>query len=207
MMSRIALALILAVSVTPAVAEEFTAGQHYELVTPAQPTRTDDGKIEVVELFWYGCPHCYAFEPYVDAWLGTKAENVEFVRVPAVFARNWEVHARAYYAAEQLGVVDKIHRPLFDALHTKQRKIFTEDALAAFFVEQGVAEADFREAFHSFGVDTKTRAAIAATRSYGVTGVPAVIINGKYRSSARSTGNYENLLKLVDFLAAKESTP
>ena len=94
---------------------------------------------------------------------------------------------------------------LFDALHLEKRKLFTEDALATFFAEHGTPAEEFRQAFNSFDVDTKTRQAIAATRSYGITGVPAIIINGKYRSSARSTGSYENLLKLVDYLADKEN--
>lgn len=200
------LALVLAaLAVTAPAADEFTAGRHYDLVTPAQPTGTED-KIEVVELFWYGCPHCYTFEPHIEKWLETKPDYIEFVRMPAVFARNWEVHARAYYAAEQLGVLDRIHRPLFDALHQQKRELFTEEALAAFFAEHGVEPEDFRTAYDSFAVDSKARAAIAATRNYGITGVPAVVVNGKYRSSARSTGTYENLLKLVEHLAAKEHT-
>lgn len=207
---RAAARLLLAIALTMLVAgapcaEEFTAGRHYELVTPAQPTSTD-GKIEVVELFWYGCPHCYTFEPHIEKWLETKPEYIEFVRIPAVFARNWEIHARAYYAAEQLGVLDRIHSALFHALHEKQRRIFTEEALQAFFAEHGVSAADFRTAYDSFSVDTKTRQAVAATRDYGISGVPAVIVNGKYRSSARSAGNYDRLLKLVEHLAAKEHT-
>ena len=185
--------------------DEFTVGEHYELITPALPTKTGE-KIEVIELFWYGCPHCYTFEPHIKHWLGSKADYVEFARMPAIFADSWMLHARAFYAAEQLGVLDAIHTPLFEALHVKKRKFLTEDALAAFFVEFGTSEDAFRQAFNSFDVDTKTRQAVAATRSYGVTGVPAVIINGKYRSSARAVGSYEKLLKLVDYLADKENT-
>ena len=184
---------------------DFTAGQHYEVITPAQATSTGE-KIEVIELFWYGCPHCYTFEPHIKNWLGSKADYVEFVRMPAVFSDNWLIHARAFYAAEQLGVLDAIHTPLFEALHLKKRKLFTENALAAFFVEFGTTEEAFRQAYNSFDVDTKTRQAVAATRSYGITGVPAVIVNGKYRSSARSVGSYKKLLKLVDYLADKENT-
>jgi protein dithiol oxidoreductase (disulfide-forming) len=182
---------------------DFAPGRHYDLITPAQPTRTGD-KIEVLELFWYGCPHCYTFEPHIKKWLAAKADYIEFVRMPAVFAENWLIHARAYYAAEQLGVLDTIHTPLFEAIHVKKRKLFTEDALATFFAEFGTPEEAFRQAYHTFDVDTKTRQAVAATRSYGITGVPAVIVNGKYRSSARNVGGYDELLKLVDHLAAKE---
>lgn len=189
-----------------AFAADWNPGQHYEGVSP--PVRPDvaAGKVEVVELFWYGCPHCFAFEPSIEEWLKTKADYIEFKRVPAVFAKNWEVHARAYYATEQLGVTEKTHSALFEALHRDKAKLFTVDALAQFYARHGVAEADFRAAYDSFDVDSKTRNAIALTRKYGISGVPAVIVNGKYRSSARKVGTYENLLKLVDFLAAKEVT-
>ncbi len=186
-------------------AEPFNPGQHYEGISPAVATSVAADKVEVVELFWYGCPHCFAFEPSIEAWLKTKADYIEFVRVPAVFARNWEIHARAYYAAEQLGVLDKTHAALFRALHEGKRKLFSQAELAAFYAEQGVPEADFNRAYESFDVDTKTRNAIALTRQYGISGVPAVIVNGRYRSSAQKAGTYDNMLKLVDFLAAKEA--
>ena len=185
--------------------EDFTAGRHYEVITPAQPTSTGE-KIEVIEFFWYGCSHCFAFEPHIRNWLGSKADYVEFTRMPAIFGDKWMIHARAYYAAEQLGVLDTIHTPLFEALNLKKRTLFTENTLAAFFAEFGTPEESFRQAYKSFDVDTKTRQAVAATRSYGITGTPAVIVNGKYRSSARSVGSYEKLLKLVDYLADKENT-
>lgn len=186
-------------------ADPYKAGEHYALVTPPVATSSEDGRVEVVELFWYGCPHCYAFEPSIESWLKDKPEYVDFVRVPAVFAANWEIHARAFYATEQLGVTDQTHHALFKALHVDKRKLFSLDALAAFFAEQGVDEADFRKAYDSFDVDNKTRQAVQVTRKYGISGVPAVIVNGKYRSSAKRVGNYTELLKLVDFLAAKES--
>ena len=195
--------LLACLALTATAADDFVAGQHYQLVTPAQPTTTGD-KVEVIELFWYGCPHCNAFEPLVQEWLKKKPDYVEFVRIPAVFAQNWEVHARAFYAAQQLGVLEKIHKPLFDAIHVQSRKLFSVEELTAFFVEQGVTAADFHKAYNSFDVDTKTRHAMALTREYGISGVPSIIVNGKFRSSAQQTGSLENLLKLVDFLAAKE---
>lgn len=195
--------LLLSLTATVTAEDEFVVGRNYQLVTPAQPTASAD-KVEVVELFWYGCPHCYAFEPTLSKWLESKADYIEFVRIPAVFAPNWEVHARAFYAAEKLGVQDKIHHALFEALHAEKRTVFTVDEIAAFFAEHGVAEADFKAAYDSFEVDTKTRRAKTLTRAYGISGVPAIIVNGKYRSGAQFTGNFANLLKLVDFLAAKE---
>lgn len=195
-------ALLLAAGAA-AAQEAFVEGQHYQTINPAQPTSVT-GQIEVVEMFWYGCPHCFSFEPYVASWLKTKPADVALVRIPAVFSAQWEVHARAFYAAETLGALEKIHEPLFDAIHRDRAPLHTEDALAAFVAGHGVAEQDFRKAFHSFAVDGKINRAKQLSRNYGITGVPAVIVNGKYRASASSAGSYENLLKLVDFLVDKE---
>lgn len=205
-MSRFALlAMLFIVPLAAQAADTFKEGEHYERITPEVATQAD-GKIEVVEVFWYGCHHCYSFEPDIKKWLKSKPDNVEFRRVPGVFARNWIPHARAYYTAEILGVTDAIHTPLFEAIHDEGKRIGDEDSLARFFAEHGVAEADFREAYNSFSVDTKTRQALVASKEYGISGVPSVIVNGRYRTSARLAGTYENLLKIVDALVDKEST-
>lgn len=197
-------ALLTLLAATNGAAEDFVLGQHYQEVKPAVPSSVSADKVEVLELFWYGCPHCYAFEPQLQEWLAKKADYVEFVRVPAVFAHNWEVHARAYYAAQQLGILEKIHAPLFEAIHKQGRKVFSEEEIAAFFADHGVSAEDFHKAYNSFDVDTKTRHAIALTHEYGISGVPALIVNGKYRSSAQEAGDFASLLKVVDFLADKE---
>ncbi|RMD71961.1 MAG: thiol:disulfide interchange protein DsbA/DsbL, partial [Gammaproteobacteria bacterium] len=129
----------LALFPAPGSAEKsFDEGIEYELVTPPQPTE-DPSKIEVLEFFWYGCPHCYHAEPLVEAWLKRKPEDVVFRRMPAIFTNPlWELHARAYYTAEALGIVDKIHRPLFDAIHKERRPMNTEKDIEAFFAEHGV---------------------------------------------------------------------
>ena len=197
-------ALLALLVVTNSPADEFVAGQHYQEVKPAVATSVAAGKVEVLELFWYGCPHCYAFEPQLSEWVKNKPDYVEFVRVPAVFAHNWELHARAYYAAQQLGVLEKVHQPLFNAIHSQGRKVGTEEELAQFFADQGVDAEAFKKAYNSFDVDTKTRHAIALTREYGITGVPALIVNGKYRTSAQEAGDLTTLLKVVESLADKE---
>lgn len=205
-MSKYLIACLFLSSCAVAYAEgDFTEGLHYEIINPAQATSTGE-KIEVLELFWYGCQHCYTFEPHIEDWLSSKVDYVEFVRIPAVFGEKWLIHARAYYAAEQLGMLDTIHTPLFEAIHVKKRKLFTENALATFFAEFGTPDEAFRQEYNSFDVDTKARQAATATRSYGITGTPAVIVNGKYRSSGHSVGSYQKLLKLVDYLADKENT-
>lgn len=199
-------ALLLCFAVAASADDAYRQGRHFDAISPAVDTAVEGDRIEIVEMFWYGCPHCYQFEPVIDGWLEHKADNIEFVRVPAVFARNWETHARAYYAAEQLGVLGQSHKALFDALHRDRKRLFTEDALAEFFTRFGVSADDFRAAYNSFDVDKKTRRAISLTRRYGIGGVPAIIVNGKYRASTTQTdGSYEELLKVADFLAAKES--
>ncbi len=181
----------------------FKEGQHYQRVVPQQPTRTGD-KIEVLEIFWYGCPHCYSFEPYVQDWLKTKDDDVEFRRLPGVFRDEWVPHARAYYTAQTLGVLDAIHVPLFEALHLDGRRVFNQAELADFFEKHGIAKVEFNKIYDSFSIDGKTRHAMLMSREYGISGVPAVIINGKYRASATSAGNFAKLLKLVDQLVDTE---
>ncbi len=185
-------------------AEEFQEGVHYERIVPAVPTSTGD-KVEVLEVFWYGCPHCYRFEPYVERWLKKKPAEAEFVRMPGVLRPQWELDGRAFYTEELLGVLDKLHRPLFDAIHQQHRPLNSEDALMGFFAEHGVSKDDFRKTFNSFAVETKIRRARSMAQRYGISGVPAIIVNGKYRVNAETAGSNANMLKVIDFLVKKES--
>jgi protein dithiol oxidoreductase (disulfide-forming) len=175
----------------------------YEAISPAQPT-TNPAKIEVIEFFWYGCPHCYSFEPSLAAWLKKKPENVDFIRIPAVFSEQWGKHAKAYFTAEALGVVDKIHADMFEGVQQK-KELETEDQLAKFFAAHGVKEADFRETYNSFMVDSKMRQAPALAAKYGITGVPAIIVNGKYRTNGTLAGSQEKMIDVVNTLIKKES--
>ena len=143
----------------------------YETLSPAQPTQHAD-KIEVIEFFWYGCPHCYSFEPSLEKWVKSLPKNVEFIRQPAVFNELWGKHAKAYFTAEALGVVDKIHADFFDTIQNKKENLETEDQLAKFFVAHGVDEKQFRETYNSFLVDAKMRQAPILASRYGITGVP-----------------------------------
>jgi protein dithiol oxidoreductase (disulfide-forming) len=133
-------------------------GPGYQALSTPQPTQ-DKTKVEVIEFFWYGCPHCYAFEPALTAWLKALPKNVTFIRQPAVFSDVWEKHGKAYYVAEALNVVDKVHADFFEAIQNKKQKLETEEELAKFFVAHGVKEADFHAAYNSFGVDTKLKQA------------------------------------------------
>ena len=176
----------------------------YEALSPAQPTQNQD-KIEIIEFFWYGCPHCYSFEPELTEWLKNKPENVEFIRQPAVFSSLWGKHAKAYLVAEALGVVDKVHADFFDAIQNKKQKLTSEDQLAKFFVAHGVDEAQFRATFNSFLVDAKLRQAKAMAPRYGVTGVPAIIINGKYKTNGPLAGSHKKMIEVMDRLIQQES--
>lgn len=203
-MPRFLLASLLALVVLNApCAEQYREGEHYQLI--ATPLAVQDpSKVEVTELFWYGCSHCFHFEPLLSKWLKTKPENVVFRRIPAVFAENWVPHARAYFAAEALGVLDRFHSPLFKAIHEEAQKIFDEASLIQFAAQQNIDEADFRSAYTGFAVDGKVKQATLYTRGAGITGVPSVIVNGKYRIGAQMAGGQEAVLKVVDFLVAKE---
>lgn len=183
--------------------ENFQAGTDYVVVEPAQPT-DNPGKIEVMEIFWYGCPHCYDFEPYLSAWLDNEPEDVAFVRLPAVLNRQWEVHARAYYTAEALGVLDEIHKPLFDALHKDNRRLMTDEQVMQFFSEHGVSPETYQSTARSFAVENKLRRAAILPSRYGITGVPAVIVNGKYRIDARMARSWERFIDIINHLVAKE---
>jgi thiol:disulfide interchange protein DsbA len=203
MMKRFWLSVLLLLPLGLAGAATFEAGKDYRVLPQAQPTMNPD-HIEVVELFWYGCPHCHRFEPYIDKWLKTKPDNVDFIRMPAVLREKWSLHARAYYTAETLGILDKIHKPLFDAIHVEKRYLFDEDSLMQFFAEFGVSNEEFRNTFHSFAVDSKVRRARQMSKRYMATGTPAVVVNGKYLTGPGMAKGFDNLIKVIDFLVARE---
>lgn len=177
---------------------------HYERVLPAQPTTTGD-KVEVVEMFWYGCPHCNSLEPYVNRWVKKKPAQAEFVRMPAIFRPEWELHARAYYTAEILGVLEKTHAAMFEAIHQQKRRLSTDAEIQKLFAEHGVSTEDFNRVFRSFAVEAKIRRAKDMSERYGIRGVPALIVNGKYRTGAQLAGGNANIFRVVDFLVAQES--
>jgi len=175
----------------------------YDIIQNPLPTQSKD-KVEVLELFWYGCPHCYSFKEILDPWASKFSKDVELVLFPAVFSPKWAISAKAYYSIEALDLVAKLHTPLFKAIHEGHRNLTDEAELMKFFAENGVSNEEFKKVFNSFGVDSKLRRAMETTPKYGVSGVPALIINGKYRLSSEKTDGYENMLKIADYLIEKE---
>jgi len=193
-----------ALAAETAETDDFYFDLRYEVITPQQVTQSP-GKVEVVELFWYGCPHCNDFEPYIQKWLKNQPEGTSFRRLPVVFRDDWVPHARAYFTAEALDVVDKIHVPMFNAIHKRKKKMDTVDELAELFEKAaGVEKKLFLETYNSFGVSSKLRYAAQMQRSYGISGVPTIIVNGKYRTSAGTAGGYGHIIDVINHLVEKE---
>lgn len=183
---------------------EFQQGRHYQALGTPQ---ADGGnkQIEVIEFFWYGCPHCFAFEPAINKWLAKKPANVKFTRVPAVFRPDWQVHAQAYYALESMGEVDRAHEEIFKAIHKRKQSADTPKAIAKIVAKVGVDPDKFIQAMRSFSVQVKVKQAGKLLRGYQVAGVPAVAVNGRFKSSARDAGNYDRLTQVIDHLVEQEA--
>jgi protein dithiol oxidoreductase (disulfide-forming) len=201
----IALTVVLALGGSFAFADPYEVGVHYERLPIAVDT-ADPSKIEVVEVFSYGCPHCFSFEPAIEAWRARQPADVDFRRIPAVFRSDWKILAQAYYAAEVLGVVDKVHEPIFDAIHVQGLNAGDPAVLAKIFQDSaGIDGEQFLKVLNSFGVTSKVQQADAQARMYRVPGVPTLIVNGKYRvNGGQLVGTNVEMLDVVDYLVAKE---
>ncbi len=190
-----------------AAGTEFKEGEQYKLVREAQKP-SDPKRILVEEVFWYGCQHCYHFDPYIEAWKKTKAGDVDFVRLPSSLGRAEGVlHQKAFYTAQSLNVGDKIHKPLFDGIHEQHNTaLFTEDGIGQLFYRQaGIAPEAFKGTFEGFAVDSQVRRADALMRGYGIASVPALIVGGKYTTNAGmiGKGGFEDMIKCLDVLIEK----
>lgn len=175
----------------------------YELITPPVPT-ANPKTVEIKLLFWYTCPHCHFFEKNIlQAWLKNKPADVEIVHQPAVFNERNVFFAKVYYTAEALHVLDKVHMPIFEALHERHETL-DESGVMKLFARYEVNEGEFKKTFDSFMVDTKVRQANESTVKYGNKVVPTIVVNGKYRMSSEITDGYENMMKIIDYLIDKE---
>ena len=184
----------------PAQAQKYEEGVHYHELLQAQPVQTGD-QIEVLELFWYHCPHCFALEPVVDEWAeNSKPENADHVRMPGIFRRSTIFDARVYYTLEALGRLDDMHADVFQEIHVRKNPFKALSDLSGLLQKHGVSEAEFAAAFDSFAVDTKTKHAQKMFERYQATGVPTLIIDGKYRATASSAGGHRELMELTNYL-------
>lgn len=202
----LALSLI-AFGITGAVGEEtaktYEAGKDYDLITPPVRAVASD-KIEVAEFFWYGCTHCFHFEPLLEAWKKTMPADVTFKAIPAIWQERMVLHAKAYYTAEALGVLDPMHKVLFNAMNVDHKPLASQKEIAELFTAHGVSEADFNKTFDSFGVRMQVEQAVSLAKSAHITGTPALMVAGKYHVSGRKAGTQADMLKVVDYLVAQE---
>lgn len=195
-MNPVRRALVATISLAPLAALAQRGPDYYEL-DPPQPVETT-GKIEVLEFFWYGCIHCYNLEPKLETWLKTLPKDVEFRRVPAVLSDRWALDASIFYAFEALGLVDKLHRPIFDAIHRDRLRTDRWPDFSAWLGKQGVDAKKFEATVKSFGVQSKTKRAIRLTSSYKIDGTPAMAVHGRYTVPAS-----EVMLGIVNQLVAQ----
>lgn len=200
--------LILSASLLPlasmATPVAYVEGVHYK--PTAQRIATSDKKVvEVVELFSYSCPHCFHLDPQVEQWKKTLPANVVFSRVPAIFRDSWLELARVFYAAEATGDLEKLHSVIFKEIHVDKRRLETEDQLLDFIAEQGIDRDMFEKTMNSFSVKAKVKKALLLSQTSGITGVPSMMVNGKYIVDAPMAGGMPELLKVVDFLIQQES--
>ncbi len=175
---------------------KFEEGAAYHWVSPT-PAGTE--KIEVLEFFWYGCPHCYSFEPHIKKWLETKPDDVDFAKVPATFNRpHIMMHARTFYALEAMGVPGQIHEDIMSEMHDRRNPLKEQGSMEAFLSTKGVDIAAYRAAMESFSVHLKVQQAAQNAQKFGITGVPALVVDAQYRSG--DVKSYEQMTSLLDFL-------
>lgn len=177
-------------------------GTHY--VKLNQPLAVPSDKIEVIEFFWYGCPHCNDFEPALDAWSKKLPANVAFRRVPVAFrAEPFVTHQKIFYSLEAMGLIPTMHRKVFYAIHNQRQKLDTPEAIVSFMQQNGVDPAKFREHFNSFSVQSKAQQAVKLAADYKIDGVPAIGIQGRYFTSGALAGSSEGMLVVADYLISK----
>lgn len=190
---------------TAPTSAKFKEGTNYQKIVPAQPTGVAPGKVEVTEVFWYGCGHCFTLDPAIESWRAKgKPPYVEFVRVPAMWNDGTRMHARVFYTAELLGKLDQLHTLIFREMHVGGNQLNTVEKISAFFQQHGVSKEEFTKAFSSFSVESKLQRADFLNRRYRIQSVPTVIVNGKYSTDIAMAGGEAQLFGLIEELAAHE---
>ena len=199
----ILIGILVIVPVFSITAETYQSGVHYE--TLSKPVLTKDAtKIEVVDLFWYGCSHCYTFKEKLESWQKSQLSDVYFVGVPAVWQKEMRLHAKAYYTAQALMIFDKLHSEIFDAMNLKNKKLKSEEEIADLFIYHGVEQEKFFKIFNSGTIEMAVDIAEKKQQKYRLRGTPEIVINGKYRISGRSAGSQTDMLKVATCLIEKE---
>lgn len=188
--------------VAGSAAAQLKAGRDYKPL--ANPQAVESGeKIQVLEFFWYGCSHCYDLEPFLKKWTAKLPKDVEFRRIPAIPTERWAPNARTFYTLEALGLLEKLHGEVFDAIHIDRVNFNDERVQLDWMAKKGVDPAKFSEAWKSFSVQSKTKRAVQQTQANDISGVPTLVVDGKYQTSVSMAGSHEALLKVLDELIVK----
>ena len=182
----------------------YKEGEHYRRLTTSQGTSSAPDKIEVAEVFWYGCPHCYNFDPVLNEWKKSLPADVSFVRIPVIWNPTNQVHARLMYTAEALGVLDQVHEEVFKSIHQRGDMLTNEADMVEIFEDAGIDEAAFQEAYKSFGVSSAVKRAENLTRRYGIRSVPVLVINGKYVTDAPDIKTFDDMIGVTNELVERE---
>jgi thiol:disulfide interchange protein DsbA len=194
-------ATVLSLSAFAAPDEAFE-GHDYTRVKSPQPIATGN-KVEVLEFFWYRCPHCYQLEPALNGWIKTLPKDAQIRRVPAVFRDDWMPGAKLYYSLEQMNLLGKLHHKVFDAYHVENINLNDPAVLGNWIAKQGVDRKKFDGVYRSFSVQSKATQGGRLATAYAITGVPAFVVDGKYATSVSMTGSPQRLFEVLDQLIAK----
>ncbi|HEX5649710.1 MAG TPA: thiol:disulfide interchange protein DsbA/DsbL [Steroidobacteraceae bacterium] len=196
---------MLAVASSATAAVQLQQGVNFKVLQPAQPTNVAPGKVEVVEVFWYACGHCYLLEPKLEAWnRNGRPANAELVRLPATWNNVLKTHARVFYTMELLGKPN-LNPEIWREINVKGNRLDAPDKIEAFFTSRGVSKADFQKTFASFAMDSKVAKAEDLNRRYKITGTPTIVVNGKYVTDVSMAGSEDKLFEVVNALVAKET--
>jgi thiol:disulfide interchange protein DsbA len=192
-------------------AGKWVAGTNYKVIAPAQPTDASPGKVEVIEMFWYGCPHCFALDPIIESWRKNKAPYIEFVRVPVMWGEAHRAHARMFYTLQALGKLEELHAAVFNEIQSTGDSLYvpgdeqgTQRVQVQFARAHGVDPTDFLKAYSSFAVQTNLEKADELERRYKIDAVPTFVIDGKYETDVGQAGGQDNLMQLINDLSASE---
>lgn len=197
-------ALLAGITFSGAVmAADIVEGQDYQVIDNPMKSEVPADQIEVTEVFWYGCPHCYALEKPLNEWVDQLPDDVTFDRMAAPLGQVWEQHAKAFYAARELGIEHDMRQDFMDAIHKQGKRLTDEDDIAEFFTHYGVSEDDAKKALNSFGVQSELQQASAKMRAYQLMGVPDLIVDNHYVVTPNTAGSLENMPKIASALIEK----
>jgi thiol:disulfide interchange protein DsbA len=183
---------------------KYSPEKHFTILTTAQGTSSSPDLVEVTEVFWYGCPHCYSFDPYLEKWKEGLPDDVNFVRLPVMWNPTNQIHARIFYTAEALGKLDEVHEAVFLAMHRDKKTLSTEASIQEFLLQFGISEQEFNDTFRSFAVESKLQRAKNLTERYRIQSVPLLVTNGKYLTQGSEIQDFDEMLAVTDELIERE---